>query len=93
MVIKFTAIGLLVIQSFMPSKPDNKDITFIRFDEIQAIQTENYTIDGMGGVVKFYLEGSASDSLGLVPIEINLYTEKEMNEFVIELTDKLKDLK
>ena len=93
MIIKWTAIGLMVLQSFTPEKPENKDMTFIRYDDIQAIQTENYTIDGMGGVVKFYLEGNASDSLGLVPIEINLYTEEAMNEFVKVLTSKLEDLK
>lgn len=91
--ITWTAIGLIVIQSFIPGKSETKDMTFIRYNEIQAIQTENYTMDGMGGVVKFYLEGNASDSLGLVPIEIHLYTEEEMNAFVNELTDKLKDLK
>ena len=93
MIIKFTAIGLLVIQSFTPSSPEKKDFTYIKYDEIQAIQTENYTLNGFGGVVKFYLEGSASDSIGLVPIEINLYTEKEMYDFVMKLTDKLEDLK
>ena len=93
MIIKFTAIGLLVIQSFVPSNPEHKDFTYIKYDEIQAIQTENYTLNGFGGVVKFYLEGSASDSIGLVPIEIHLYTEKEMNEFVMKLTDKLENLK
>ena len=93
MIIKFTAIGLLVIQSFVPSTPEHKDFTYIKYDEIQAIQTENYTLNGFGGVVKFYLEGSASDSIGLVPIEIHLYTEKEMNSFVNELTEKLEKLK
>tara|TARA_B100000287_G_C20615742_1_gene773945 strand:- start:1191 stop:1463 length:273 start_codon:yes stop_codon:yes gene_type:complete len=90
MTITWTAIGLLVVQSFMPSSPEKKDFTYIKYDEIQAIQTENYA---KGGLVKFYLEGNASDSLGLVPIEINLYTEEAMNEFVMELTDKLKNLK
>ena len=93
MALTWTAIGLLVIQSFTPSSPETKDLTFIMYDEIQAIQTENYTMDGMGGIVKFYLEGNASDSLGLVPIEIHLYTEEEMNDFVEQLADKLKDLK
>ena len=93
MIIKWTAIGLMVLQSFTPEKPENKDMTFIRYEDIQAIKTENYTIDGMGGVVKFYLEGNTSDSLGLIPIEINLYTEEEMNKFVDELTKKLPNLK
>jgi len=93
MAVTWTAVGLLVIQSFAPSSPETKDLTFIMYDDIQAIQTENYTIDGMGGVVKFYLEGNTSDSLGLIPIEINLYTEEEMNNFVEQLADKLKDLK
>ena len=90
MTITWTAIGLLVVQSFMPSSPEKKDFTYIKYDEIQAIQTENYAT---GGLVKFYLEGNASDSLGLVPIEINLYTEEAMNEFVKVLTSKLEDLK
>ena len=91
--ITWTAIGLIVIQTLMPGKPETKDMTFIRYDEIQAIQTENYSANGFGGVVNFYLEGNASDRLGLVPIKIHLYTEKEMNDFVKELADKLKDLK
>ena len=33
MIIKFTAIGLLVIQSFVPSNPEHKDFTYIKYDE------------------------------------------------------------
>ena len=87
--ITWTAIGLIVIQSFIPNNPEKKDMTFIRYDEIQAIQTENYTANGFGGVVKFYLEGNASDSLGLVPIEIHLYTEKEMANYSLSQKHKL----
>ena len=106
MELTWTGIGLLVVQMFttepnllpgMSTDPcdlnQGKDITFIKYDDIQSIKTHNYSKCD-GGMVEFYTEGTnVSDSLGVEPITIRFYNKNDYNTFTNELIIKIKDNK
>ena len=74
MKIIITTIGLLFIQTTDNTKAFNKELTYVKMEEVMAVKSRNYE---KGGSFEFYMHNNVSDSTGWKPIVVECYTNRE----------------
>jgi len=74
MKIIITTIGLLFIQTTDDGKGFNKEMTYVKMEEVMAVKSKNYE---KGGIFEFYMHNNVSDSTGWKPIVVECYTNRE----------------
>ena len=74
MKIIITTIGLLFIQTTDNTKAFNKELTYVKMEEVMAVKSRNYE---KGGSFEFYMHNNVSDSTGWKPITVECYTNRE----------------
>jgi len=74
MKIIITTIGLLFIQTTDNTKAFNKELTYVKMEEVMAVKSRNYE---KGGSFEFYMHNNISDSVGWEPITVRCYTKAE----------------
>ena len=76
MKIIITTIGLLFVQTTDDGKGFNKEMTYVKMEEVIAVKSINYEVRD-GGVFEFYMHNNISDSVGWEPITVRCYTKAE----------------
>ena len=74
MKIIITTIGLLFVQTTDDGKGFNKEMTYVKMEEVIAVKSINYE---KGGSFEFYMHNNISDSVGWEPITVRCYTKAE----------------
>ena len=74
MKIIITTIGLLFIQTTDNTKTFNKELTYVKMEEVMAVKSRNHD---KGGSFEFYMHNNVSDSTGWKPITVECYTDQE----------------
>tara|TARA_R110002050_G_C8612440_1_gene486659 strand:- start:115 stop:390 length:276 start_codon:yes stop_codon:yes gene_type:complete len=74
MKIIITTIGLLFVQTTDDGSGFNKEMTYVKMEEVMAVKSKNYE---KGGIFEFYMHNNVSDSTGWKPIVVECYTNRE----------------
>ena len=74
MKIIITTIGLLFVQATDDTNTFNKEMTYVKMEDVIAVKSKNYE---KGGVFEFYMHNNVSDSTGWKPIVVECYTNRE----------------
>ena len=74
MKIIITTIGLLFIQTTDNTKAFNKELTYVKMEEVMAVKSRNYQ---KGGSFEFYMHNNVADSGGWKPLTVECYTDQD----------------
>ena len=88
MKIIITTIGLLFIQTTDNTKAFNKELTYVKMEEVKALKSSNYQ---KRGSFEFYMHNNVADSVGWKPITVDCYTDQEYKILFNKLQKVFKD--